>query len=206
MMNNEPILQMQAIELTAKEIPEAAEMTAMAMCTNPLHVAIFNGTNAVALQKQTKLFEFALKLAVGKNYIVKQDDQIIGMMGYIPGTHCQLTPLQIMKAKPAMCVALGTSLLSVLRWRRNWAKHDCSVPHLHFGPLAVHPQFQGKGIGTLLLRQFCSYADSTLQDAYLETDKEENVRLYEKFDFKITGIDQNLGVTNWFMFRKARVH
>ena len=40
--------------------------------------------------------------------------------------------------------------------------------------------------------------------AYLETDKEENVGYYERFDFETVGEVDVLGVRNWFMRRSAR--
>jgi hypothetical protein len=35
--------------------------------------------------------------------------------------------------------------------------------------------------------------------SYLETDKEINVRFYERFGFEIVGKANVLGVPNWFM-------
>ena len=55
-----------------------------------------------------------------------------------------------------------------------------------------------------LLRLFCARMDDAGEDAYLETDKEINVRWYERFGFEITGEDEVLGVRNWYMFRRAR--
>ena len=40
--------------------------------------------------------------------------------------------------------------------------------------------------------------------AYLETDQQRNVRLYERFGFEVQDTDMVLGVKNWFMWRKAR--
>jgi hypothetical protein len=37
--------------------------------------------------------------------------------------------------------------------------------------------------------------------SYLETDKPENVAIYEHFGFRTVAEDQVLGITNWFMMR-----
>ena len=37
---------------------------------------------------------------------------------------------------------------------------------------------------------------------YLETDKPENVTLYERFGFKVTGEAKVFGVPNWFKWRE----
>ena len=37
--------------------------------------------------------------------------------------------------------------------------------------------------------------------AYLETDKPQNVAIYERFGFRTVAEDQMLGIPNWFMVR-----
>ncbi len=81
-------------------------------------------------------------------------------------------------------------------------KHDHKQPHIHFGPIAVARKFQGRGVGSAMLRFFCDQMDETGQLAYLETDKEVNLALYERFGFEIMENEQLFGVTNWFMVRK----
>lgn len=63
---------------------------------------------------------------------------------------------------------------------------------------------QRRGIGSQLLEQFCRHVDQTGQAAYLETDKSENVRLYERFGFSVTKEVRLLGARTWFMWRPQR--
>ncbi len=85
-----------------------------------------------------------------------------------------------------------------------WAKLDPKQPHWHFGPFAVLPERQGQGIGSQLLTYFCEHVDRLGAAAYLETDKPENVRLYQRFGFEVTSEKPVLGVPNWFMWRSPR--
>jgi len=39
---------------------------------------------------------------------------------------------------------------------------------------------------------------------YLETDKRENVRFYERFGFEVIAREPVIGVPNWFMRREPR--
>jgi hypothetical protein len=41
--------------------------------------------------------------------------------------------------------------------------------------------------------------------SYLETDKSENVRFYQKFEFEVISQASVLEVPNWFMLRKPRL-
>ena len=62
---------------------------------------------------------------------------------------------------------------------------------------------QGMGIDSKLLRVFCARMDAAGEDAYLETDKAINVRLYERFGFEVVTEGEVLGIPNWFMLGRA---
>ena len=51
---------------------------------------------------------------------------------------------------------------------------------------------------------FCACMDEFNAVAYLETDKSENVRFYQKFDFTVVAQADVLGIPNWFMLRHPR--
>jgi ribosomal protein S18 acetylase RimI-like enzyme len=102
-----------------------------------------------------------------------------------------------------LTLALGPrSAASVGRWVSVWAARDPDEPHSHLGPLAVDAHLQGQGIGTMILRSYCERLDSSGELAYLETDKPENVRLYERHGFEVVGEAPVIGVSNWFMRRE----
>jgi ribosomal protein S18 acetylase RimI-like enzyme len=134
-------------------------------------------------------------------YCAKIDGEIVGVMCYITSAHCQLKPLQVFGMLPSLYTILGKALPRVLAWRLNWKKHDFKQPHIHFGPIAVARNSQGRGVGSAMLRFFCDKMDETRQVAYLETDKEINLALSERFGFEIMEEDELFGVTNWFMVR-----
>ena len=43
------------------------------------------------------------------------------------------------------------------------------------------------------------------EEAYLGTDKESNVRFYERFGFGVVAEQEAIGVPSWIMSRQARV-
>jgi len=95
--------------------------------------------------------------------------------------------------------------MRVLKWADEWARRDLAEPHWHLGPVAVDPHLQGKGIGGALLAKFCVRMDDSGALSYLETDKSENVRFYERFGFTVIAESKILGVPNWFMSRRCRL-
>ncbi|WP_343307033.1 GNAT family N-acetyltransferase [Chitinophaga niabensis] len=184
-------------------IPEAASVVAQAMLRNPLHLAVFGAADEKAEQMQTRMFIEVLQLPQCNLFTAWKDGRIVGLMNYYAPGCCQIPPLKTLGMLPSMFGILGYRLPGVLKWKANWAKHDPKERHLHFGPLGVLPAMQGNGIGSALLERFCLIADSGKEAAYLETDKIENVALYEKYGFRVVAVDTLSGVKNWFMWRDA---
>jgi hypothetical protein len=60
---------------------------------------------------------------------------------------------------------------------------------------------QRQGIGSLIMQEHCRRLDAASEVGYLETDKPENVRFYERLGFEVTGDEPVIGVPNWFMRR-----
>lgn len=99
-----------------------------------------------------------------------------------------------------------STLGRVLRWTGAWTARDHRDPHWHLGPLAVAAHLQGQGIGKQVMAEVCAWMDERQGLLYLETDKPENVRFYERFGFAIRDEASVLGVPSWFMARALRTH
>ena len=120
----------------------------------------------------------------------------------VPHGQCQPSGREKLGLLPTLMSTGGLgATLRMLRWASAWAKHDPKAPHWHLGPVGVERPLQGKGIGGALLRAFCARMDAEQATAYLETDKRENLGVYEHFAFRIVAEDQVLGIPNWFMVR-----
>ena len=62
-----------------------------------------------------------------------------------------------------------------------------SGEHWYLLGLAVHPEHQGKGLGSHLLRHGITRAQSMRLPCYLETTNPRNVAYYEKHGFRLLG-------------------
>ena len=132
-------------------------------------------------------------------------EALVGVTGVAPPGSCQPTFGERARIAPSILAAGPRSAMRVLRWTAAWAQRDPTEPHVHLGPLAVEPRLQGRGIGSRILAEHCSRLDEERQIGYLETDKAENVVLYERFGYRVHGEAEIIGVRNWFMLR-GRAH
>jgi len=106
---------------------------------------------------------------------------------------------------PRLMEELGAEVISrIITWRRAWGEVDPEEPHSHFGPFAVLPRMQGRGVGRRLMEHYCALLDREGQVAYLETERPENLPIYRKAVFEVTHQREVLGLPSWFMSRPPK--
>lgn len=80
------------------------------------------------------------------------------------------------------------------------------MPHYYLFALGVSPSAQGKGVGALLVNSMLQRIDQENMPAYLETQNQRNVPLYQRLGFDVAkeGEFPKLnGLNNWGMLRAA---
>jgi ribosomal protein S18 acetylase RimI-like enzyme len=68
----------------------------------------------------------------------------------------------------------------------------------------VDRHLQGLGIGSAMLAVHAEDLDVQRLTGWLETDKDVNVRFYERFGYEVVEQADVLGTPNWFMRRSPR--
>jgi ribosomal protein S18 acetylase RimI-like enzyme len=133
--------------------------------------------------------------------IARSDGVIVGVCGMAPPGACQLAV-----SKPGRTVDAGrdvsSSMRKLLQMAADWDRHHPVEPHWHLGPVAVEPEVRRHGVGTRLVERFCEMVDADAGMAFLETDRPENVRFFERFGFVTVDEAPVIGVPNWFMRRE----
>ncbi len=81
-------------------------------------------------------------------------------------------------------------------WLMTMKKHDLQTPHSHVGPFAVLPEYQGKGVGSLLFEDYLERTKGTL---YLETFTESNAGFYQNRGYTLIETDDVLGMKGYFL-------
>ena len=193
--------------LNSNEIEEGAILVARGMRDNPANMTVFRISDGAQRSKAMgRFFVPVLRGLYRRGLVVGafRSNRLVGVCGMARPGFCQ--PGAIEKTRVSPATIIGNPIATpfrVLNWVGEWARRDPLEPHWHLGPLAVEPELRGRGIGTTMLHTFCTVVDSTCANAFLETDKIENVRLYQRFGFRVMESAKVLGILNWFMFRAA---
>lgn len=180
------------------DIQNAARVLSIAMLDNPLHVAVFHGKGEKERIQIEKMFCELFTQLPGIIFLAKENQNIIGVM--------RMKSCQGSKATDAPKESNDENDIGWRKsvWHTEWARHDPLSQHWHLGPIGVLPSHQGSGIGSMLMKRFCSEVDACPTKAYLETEGDKNVRFYEKFRFKIVSESEIFNVKNRYMLRESQ--
>ncbi|GAM99257.1 GCN5-related N-acetyltransferase [alpha proteobacterium U9-1i] len=77
-------------------------------------------------------------------------------------------------------------------------------PHAHLVFLGVAPAFQGRGVGSAILKETLAPLDANGVTAYLECTTARNAALYARHGFEVTGEFDLPGLHMWTMTRPPR--
>jgi len=102
-----------------------------------------------------------------------------------------------------MKIADEAKKMEVLNSAVEEAKKSLNLgSHIHLLMMGVSQEFQGKGFGGKLLRALIEKAEAEKKSIYLETQKENNVKLYEKYGFSVKKkiiLPEPLNLPMWLM-------
>jgi len=193
-------------DIRADEYPAAVAVLARGFRDNPLPTAIFGGDETRRVRRLDTMFAMLFRLVRTQTPLVALDGTVIvGVAGIAPPGTCQPTVAQRLEMLPSLLSCGPGSLVRVGRWMGAWGALDPTETHSHLGPFAVDADLRGRGVGSQILQEYCRRLDTANLMGYLETETEDNVRLYSRFGFEVTARRPVLGVPNWFM-RRHPVH
>ena len=198
------------VQLAREQVDEAAKVLARAFRDNP-------GVRAVLVRQPSEvrqqMFERASRtfVDVARRYGlasgVQEGEHIRGVsLAYAPGGYPLPVRAQLSLARAALAGGprIAFRFAQVDAYMRG---AHLRRPHYYLFMIGVDPSEQGKGHGGVLLRRLNELADSERVECYLETDRQENVALYERFGYRVTSEDNLKRLDNlllWTMTRPSR--
>lgn len=141
-----------------------------------------------ARRDTARLRFFRLVLAIGGAARIERPPAGGAAAVWISSEDVKDTPLITeMRALPILLFATGVrrfNRLSLIR-RAMETAHPMTRPHDYLSFLGVTPEAQGHGVGSRLLRTATARLDRVGRAAFLQTQTERNVGLYQRHGFTV---------------------
>jgi ribosomal protein S18 acetylase RimI-like enzyme len=199
------------LALPPEWLRDAAGLLAASFHDDPVYSTIFERPETRAHRLRT-FMGTALRDAVGAGeaQAALVEGRLAGAAAWLPPGAFPWSAARKARAAPGM---LGI-LLRDPRGGRRLARLGTGIeeafpgdePVWYLEVIGVHPELQGLGVGSALLREGLRRVDAERRDCYLETPTEANVRLYRRFGFEVERAGVELlpdGPTHWTMRRPA---
>jgi len=160
-------------------------------------------------EKNRMLTEILVRFCMKYGSVVSTSENMEGVMALTPHDK-DMTTWRIVRCGAfflSMRIAREAKLMQVLTKAVEDAKSSLGLgPHIHLLMMGVSREFQGKGFGGQLLRALIEDAERQELPIYLETQKESNVSLYERFGFSVAKrvvLPEPLNLPMWLMVRDS---
>ena len=135
------------------------------------------------------IYELLIRISLryGKVYAISKN--LEGIISYTPGKK-HTTMWRIIRSGaifPALKLRkiFGKEMMKMMEIIDKERKSLDIGSYIYFSVIGVSLKYQGQGFGGKLIRALIEKADNEGKPIYLETQNEPNVRLYEKFGFKV---------------------
>jgi ribosomal protein S18 acetylase RimI-like enzyme len=188
--------------MTQADMTVVCEVIGLAFVDNPSTLANVHGDRTRArrvMQDAVRVAKFGRPWSYA--LVAVQGETVVGALNAAEWPHCQMGVVEKLKTAPAMALIMKSALPRAFTMMSKREARDPHEPHWHIGPIGVRPRLQGRGVGKALLGTFLTTIDEGGAPAFLETDVDHNVELYERFGFVVTGREDIVGVDTRFMWR-----
>ena len=192
-------------KIQKKELKNAVKVLNDAFSEESMWKEVFNDED-----KNRVLTEVMVRFCLKYGNVLATSDNLEGVMAIAPYGK-DMTALRIIRSGAfflSMKISNEAKKMKVLSNAIEEAKKSLNLdPYIHLLIMGVSQEFQGKGFGGKLLRAVIEKAETERKPIYLETQKEENVNLYEKYGFSVKKkiiLPEPLNLPMWLMVRDVK--
>jgi ribosomal protein S18 acetylase RimI-like enzyme len=189
-------------KIQKKDLQKAVDVLTNAFSEESMWKDVFNDED-----KNRVLTEVMVRFCLKYGNVVSTSDNLEGVMAITPYDK-QMTALRVIRSGAfllSMKIANESKKFKVLSKAIEEAKEGLNLgPYIHLLIMGVSQEFQGKGFGGKLIRAVIEKSETERIPIYLETQKEDNVSLYEKYGFSVSKkivLPVPINLPMWLMLR-----
>jgi ribosomal protein S18 acetylase RimI-like enzyme len=187
-----------------KDLEKMVNVLTNAFSEDSMWKKVFNDED-----KNRALTEVMVRFCLKYGNVVATSENIEGVMALAPYDKA-MTALRIIRSGAfllSMKISKEAKMMELLTNAIEEAKKSLNLGiYIHLLIMGVSQEYQGKGFGGKLLRAVIKKAETERIPIYLETQKEENVSLYEKYGFSVRKkviLPEPLNLPMWLMVRNG---
>ena len=192
-------------KIQKKDLKNAVNVLDNAFSEDSMWKEVFNDED-----KNRVLTEVMVRFCLKYGNVYSTSDNLEGVMAIAPHDK-EMNLFRIIRSGAfslSIKISSESKIMKVLSNAVEEAKNSLNLgPHIHLLIMGVSQEFQGKGFGGKLLRALIEKAETERKPIYLETQKEENVSLYEKYGFSVKKkiiLPEPLNLPMWLMVRDIK--
>jgi ribosomal protein S18 acetylase RimI-like enzyme len=195
-----------------RDIVRASKVLADAFQRDPLWNKIYVGDPDIR-KRFHALFEGGVRYCLKYGEVYAPSENLEGVIGLVPGKYADMNAWRAIRSGTIgvgmrmglnTAMKMGTIFKSVVGDR---CEHMAGCAFLYVLVFGVATELQGKGFGRKLMDAAIEKSEREGLHLYLETETEENVKMYEHFGFRLLK-RVNLpivGLPMWEMVREPKV-
>jgi len=171
--------------VTPDDFEKGSTVLGKAFREDPIWSRLLEGQH----HKFRTVFGLSLKYTLKYGHVYAPTSDLEGLAAWLASPYTNITFWRLIKSGAIIpVVRLGGRIIQkvskafdrVEKHRKTFMKK----PFLYLFALGVHPENQGHGIGSKLVKYMLDKLHSGIP-VYLETETEDNIRFYQKFGFEL---------------------
>ena len=190
-----------------EDIPKAGVVLTNAFQHDPVWNKVFRVESTI--DQKRAVFETPIRYCLKFGEVYAASENLEGILAWTPGNLAELTIWRLIQCGGVRFgLKIGAKLAGRMEpmfkpLQKDREENMKGKPFLYVQIIGVAPEFQGQGYGGKLLRALIEKSEQAGLPVYLETETEPNVKMYEKFGFKMLK-RISLPVINLPMWEMAR--
>jgi len=173
-----------------RDIVRASKVLADAFQRDPLWNKIYEGEPDIGKRFQA-FFEGGVRYCLKYGEVYAPSEDLEGVIGLVPGKYADMNAWRAIRSG-TMSVGMRMGLNAAMKMRtifkpvaEDRREHTAGCAFLYVLVFGVSTELQGKGFGRKLIDAAIEKSEREGLYLYLETETEENVRMYEHFGFRL---------------------
>ncbi len=192
--------------LQKRDIPRATAVLTAAFRHDPVWNAVWSDARP---GQRTATFETPIRYSLKYGEVYAPSKALEGVIAWTPGAWADMTFWRVLRSG-AMWSGLKMGAQAATKMAAIFGPLDADrkenmrgTSFLYVLVIGVEPQCQGQGFGGHLLRALIEKSEQDQVPIYLETETEDNVRMYEHLGFRVLK-EIELPVVNLPMWEMVR--